>query len=193
MTLLHLPAATRVAKPWKNGGGETTDVMVRPDGASLDDFVARVSIARVASAGPFSVFPGIDRTIAILSGDGLDLAVGEAPALRLTPASGPHRFPADVATAAALLGDAVTDLNVMTRRGAAGHHMRRLDLAPDTTTALDLADALVLWVDGEGTVATPEGSVAPAALDAVACATPGRWRVTATTAVRVFVVEFRRG
>ena len=51
--------------PWKNGGGETVEVIVHPEGASLSDFGWRVSMATVASDGPFSVFPGIDRTLAV--------------------------------------------------------------------------------------------------------------------------------
>ena len=49
--------------PWKNGGGETVEVIVHPEGASLSDFGWRVSMASVASDGPFSVFPDIDRTL----------------------------------------------------------------------------------------------------------------------------------
>jgi environmental stress-induced protein Ves len=53
---------------WKNGGGSTTEIAVAPMGASLDDFDWRVSMARVASDGPFSEFAGIDRTLDILKG-----------------------------------------------------------------------------------------------------------------------------
>ena len=56
--------------PWKNGGGETTEIAVSPEGAGLDDFDWRVSMARVESSGPFSLFAGIDRTLAILEGEG---------------------------------------------------------------------------------------------------------------------------
>ncbi|WP_171524369.1 HutD family protein, partial [Acinetobacter baumannii] len=37
--------------PWKNGGGETTEIIVQPTGASLDDFDWRFSMARVGSSG----------------------------------------------------------------------------------------------------------------------------------------------
>jgi environmental stress-induced protein Ves len=46
--------------PWKNGGGETTEIAVFPDGAGLSDFDWRVSMARVDGDGPFSSFPGIE-------------------------------------------------------------------------------------------------------------------------------------
>ena len=64
--------------PWKNGGGETVEVIVHPEGASLSDFGWRVSMATVASDGPFSVFPGIDRTIVVVEGaGGLMSPIGE--------------------------------------------------------------------------------------------------------------------
>src|SRR5690348_16103916 len=61
--------------PWKNGGGETVEVTIAPEGASLDAFDWRVSMARVASSGPFSRFPGVDRTLAVLAGGGMRLDV----------------------------------------------------------------------------------------------------------------------
>ncbi|MDP1908248.1 MAG: HutD family protein, partial [Hyphomicrobium sp.] len=31
--------------PWKNGGGETTEIAISPEGAALDSFDWRVSMA----------------------------------------------------------------------------------------------------------------------------------------------------
>ena len=107
--------------PWKNGGGETSEIAVSPDGSELDAFDWRVSMARVATDGPFSTFPGVDRTLTVLEGSGLRLKVGDDAAVDLTPDSPPLSFPADVHTAARLLDGPVLDLNVMTRR-AAFHH-----------------------------------------------------------------------
>ena len=61
-----LYARDRVVSPWKNGGGTTTEVAAFPPGAPLENFGWRVSIAQVARSGPFSLFPGIDRTLALL-------------------------------------------------------------------------------------------------------------------------------
>ena len=66
--------------PWKNGGGETTEIAVSPQNASLEAFDWRVSMARVESDGPFSAFPGIDRTLAVLEGQGIELDAGRAGA-----------------------------------------------------------------------------------------------------------------
>ncbi len=62
--------------PWKNGAGRTTEIAVYPPGASLDAFLWRVSIADVERDGPFSRFPGIDRTIVLLEGGGMRLRSG---------------------------------------------------------------------------------------------------------------------
>jgi uncharacterized protein len=63
--------------PWKNGGGETAEIAVFPEGATLDDFDWRISMATVSADGPFSLFPGVDRTLSVLEGDGpiIDLNV----------------------------------------------------------------------------------------------------------------------
>ena len=56
--------------PWKNGGGVTIEIAVSPSGSSLDTFDWRVSMATVIEPGPFSSFPGIDRTLCVLTGNG---------------------------------------------------------------------------------------------------------------------------
>lgn len=119
-------AADHKRMPWKNGGGETVEIAVFPEDAGLGDFDWRVSMARVDGDGPFSSFPGVDRTLAILAGAGIVLHVeGQAPR-RLVIESEPHSFPADAATSADLVGGAVIDFNVMSRRGKIGHTVRRL-------------------------------------------------------------------
>ncbi|WP_370878591.1 HutD/Ves family protein [Pararhizobium capsulatum] len=111
--------------PWKNGGGETTEIAVYPPDADLAGFGWRISMATVANDGPFSAFPGIDRTLSILSGEGVELDIaGRAPTM-LTQSSAPLAFPADAATSARLVSGTITDLNVMTRRGQWSHRVER--------------------------------------------------------------------
>ena len=55
--------------PWRNGGGRTLELY-----KSGDD--ARISLATVASSGPFSVFPGCDRHLMLLDGTGFHLNDG---------------------------------------------------------------------------------------------------------------------
>ena len=119
-----LKASERAARPWKNGGGVTFDVASFPEGSSLDTFAWRISIAEVAGDGPFSRFEGIDRSTAILAGEGFRLVFddGRVEDLRLdAPALA---YPGDVDAQCTLLGGPVRDLNVMTRRGVYRHRLR---------------------------------------------------------------------
>ena len=119
-------AADCRSMPWRNRGGATTEICVHPPGAGLDDFGWRVSVATVASDGPFSVFADVDRTLALLAGDGLRLVFGDAAPVVLGCGSAPLSVPADVPTRSTPIVSPVTDLNVMTRRGVWRHAVARL-------------------------------------------------------------------
>jgi uncharacterized protein len=138
--------------PWKNGGGSTTEIAIGPAGASLENFDWRVSMARVASDGPFSDFAGIDRTLAVVKGNGLVLTIGKDAPVTLSSGSDPVSFPGDTPTSARLTAGEITDLNVMTRRDRFRHRLTRVH----KSTPCDFGDddiALVLSLDGETTVA----------------------------------------
>ena len=79
--------------PWKNGGGETVEIAVSPEGAGLGDFDWRVSMARVEADGLFSVFPGVDRTLSILEGEGMVLDIEGREPVTLTDASAALQLP----------------------------------------------------------------------------------------------------
>ncbi|WP_332777660.1 HutD/Ves family protein [Polaromonas sp.] len=168
-------AAECRAMPWKNGGGETTELAVFPPGASLDDFGWRVSRARVASDGAFSRFDGVDRSLAVLDGAGLVLSIGQAPAVTLAPGSPPLRFAADVATFARLVRDkeAVHDLNVMTRRDRFEHSVAPLQLHGKTTLSGYASSALLVCHRGSVQVQTPQGSAQLGPGDALWVEQPG--------------------
>lgn len=134
-----LRGADRVATPWKNGGGMTREVAIWPPRSTLNDFDWRVSIAEVHDAGPFSPFEGIDRTLVILEGC-LALTFGDR-AVELHPGSAPFAFAGDLSCAGRPIGGAVTDLNVMTRRGACTAHIRRIAAG---TASLTAASTLVV-------------------------------------------------
>lgn len=128
---------------WSNGGGETAEIAVLPEGAGLDDFDWRVSMAKVEASGPFSMFPGVDRTLSILEGKGILLSVEGRIPIRLTPRSDPLPFPADVAISAALIAGPIADLNVMTRRGRYRHKVSTHELKGSTVISFAGAEALL--------------------------------------------------
>lgn len=156
--MLVLRAANYRRMPWKNGGGETAEIAVRPEGAGLDDFDWRVSMARVSADGPFSTFAGVDRTLSILEGEGLVLEVEAIRPVTLDRDSDPFSFAADVATGSRLLGGPITDLNVMTRRGRYSHAVRRLEV--DGACDLAAAAAQLVLVNAAGDLTLRTGSSA---------------------------------
>lgn len=140
--------------PWKNGKGETAEIAIAPAGAGISDFLWRISMATVAEDGPFSLFPGTDRTLAVLDGAGIRLAIDGAEEFALTAQDSPISFPADVATTARLIGGPIHDLNVMTRRDSFRHAMRlvrapeRIDAASAVTVVLALTPLVVTGTEG---------------------------------------------
>lgn len=137
MSLRILGPADFVSMPWKNGQGVTTELAVsRVPG--VDGFDWRISTATVANAGPFSSFPGIDRSLAIVRGGSLALDVEGQGAVMLTTASGSFAFAGELAvTCAPTLadtGEPLDDFNVMTRRTAWRHSLVRRVLPPSTSS-----------------------------------------------------------
>ena len=136
MSLQAFSRATLPAMPWKNGGGTTQEIASWPPGAGLDAFGWRVSIACIAASGPFSVFPGIDRSIMLLEGDGVRLFTADGRIdHRLDVPHRPFAFSGDAALDCTLLGGASHDFNVMTRRGQWRAEVQVLDQTADLPAA----------------------------------------------------------
>lgn len=134
---------------WKNGGGETTEIIVSPDGAALDAFNWRVSMAHVATDGPFSLFLGVDRTLAVLNGNGIRLRVDGIGEVDLTKASAPFAFAADSAAGADLIDGPIHDLNVMSRRGVVRHTLSRTVINEPIRIATS-GEAVLVFIHGGG-------------------------------------------
>ncbi|MEO5624163.1 MAG: HutD family protein [Dokdonella sp.] len=131
MSALRLIAGRDCARTrWKNGGGWTTelarDVYTGGDGVSAASAAAngligsafnwRVSIAQIECDGPFSVFPGIERDLLLLEGNGIELDIGDAPPIRLAQRFGQVHFAGEASVQCRLLAGPTRDFNVMTRR-----------------------------------------------------------------------------
>ncbi|MFE2146144.1 HutD family protein [Streptomyces sp. NPDC059456] len=116
-----LRAGDRAAVAWKNGGGVTREIAAWPDGADMAGFGWRVSLAEVDADGPFSAFPGVDRTLTLAEGAGMDLGVSGARRL-VDERFAPQDFPGDAPTDCRLLDGPVVNFNVMYRRDLVRAH-----------------------------------------------------------------------
>lgn len=144
--------------PWKNGGGETREILVSPPGAGLDELDWRISLATIASDGPFSTFKGIERTLCVVRGAGIRLQVASAPPELLLETSPPYTFAGEAAASSTLVAGATVDLNVMSRRGRFRHAVKRLSiedrlqLPTIATTTIVFCQRGDLQCEADGTV-----------------------------------------
>ncbi|MCR5879230.1 HutD family protein [Phenylobacterium sp. J367] len=147
-------------------GAASREVVACPPGAGFDAFDWRISMAEVAASGPFSVFPGVDRWLAVIEGR-IRLDIEGLGSVTLGP--GDHlAFPGDAPTHGEVLKGPVLDLNVMSRRGRVRATVERIDsgrlggaeqvavaLGPATVGGVALAthDALRLGPDAAAAAA----------------------------------------
>ncbi|QEE26033.1 HutD family protein [Rhodanobacter glycinis] len=142
-----------LAKPWKNGLGRTREIAAHPSNAGMDDFLWRISVAEVDSAAPFSIFPGIDRVITLLDGDGFSMTLNGERTHALTTPCAPFAFAGEAQVAVALAGGPTRDFNLMVRRSQARGDVRACrDAGP-----LTVDDAVVLVYCARGMIDSAEG------------------------------------
>ncbi|WP_158595871.1 HutD/Ves family protein [Oleomonas cavernae] len=135
-------AESHTVMSWANGGGRTAEIVVYPPQASVAarDFLWRISMADVATDGPFSALPGFDRNLTLIAGKGMTLDAGEHGTMTVAQPFEQAVFPGDWKIDARLHDGPIEDLNVMTRRGAASasvdiilvtgrHYLRQRDAA----------------------------------------------------------------
>ncbi|WP_295991257.1 HutD family protein [Rugamonas sp.] len=187
MTALIQYASLRPA-PWKNGGGSTTEIALEPKGAGADLFDWRVSLATIAQSGPFSVFPGIDRTLALVAGDGVLLDFG-GERFVLGAADPIIEFPGEAQVHATVTDGVTTDFNVMTRRGRCRHRLEARMVRGVDELRRRSATTLVFLADGESlTVSSASERIALVRYDAVVLESEDVWTLEAAMAT-VFVVD----
>lgn len=97
-----------LTQPWKNGGGITHEIARADKDGTL---LWRLSIAEVASDGPFSAFSGLSRILTVIEGNGLylDTPRGRLDALPLQPLA----FQGDLPVASRMIDGPIRDFNVI--------------------------------------------------------------------------------
>ena len=102
---------------WRNGGGWTREIHAETPAGS-GDWDWRLSIAEITADGPFSTFPGVDREIVLLSGEGVRLHFDGGDAVELRPPHGRHRFAGEAAVHGELIDGPTHDFKLIWRRDA---------------------------------------------------------------------------
>ena len=136
------------AATWKNGGGSTMEIAIFPPEAGLMAFDWRISLATITADGPFSSFPGIDRSLMLVDGDSVQLTLDGARKVVLNAAQPMLWFPGEAAVHAQVKG-VTTDFNVMTRRDRCRHQLEKIT-AP--ARLVRRSGMTLLFVAGDGAV-----------------------------------------
>ncbi|WCN11707.1 hypothetical protein GV054_01050 [Marinomonas mediterranea] len=131
------PSSSFKRMPWKNGLGETLEIIREDDEQGV---LFRISQASVVEDGMFSDFSGLQRTLVLLSGKGMTLShSGEFSSENVLQA------PLDTAcfyggdeSIATLHSGAIEDLNIMVRKGAFKAHVQPLNDVCDFTFEVSL-------------------------------------------------------
>lgn len=192
MTML-IPFASLAPVPWKNGGGSTTEIAIEPPGSQFHDFDWRISLATITQDGPFSLFPGVDRTLALVEGPGLMLDIEDSSRFVLGDEDTIIEFPGESAIRATLGGGPTIDFNVMTRREVCHHKFGRRRLAGSSVFA-PRGDRTVLFLaEGEGlSVCSDDERIGLVRFDAIVFDTDTLWTLEAQEAT-VFIVDIFLG
>ncbi len=97
-----------VERPWRNGGGITREIAETRRGA---DLLWRLSMADVASDGPFSDFSGLMRVLTVIEGGAMELITPQGTIIA-APRE-PVRFDGGLAVTSKLTEGPLRDLNLM--------------------------------------------------------------------------------
>lgn len=119
MTAALVSLFAQAPQPWRNGGGQTRELLRRPApgaGDAADGWGLRISVADIEADGDFSAFPGVQRWFAVLEGAGVLLAL-PGGMVRQTLQSPPLCFEGAEAPGCRLIDGPTRDLNVMVQHG----------------------------------------------------------------------------
>ncbi len=134
------------ARPWRNGGGTTRELLARPTGQA---WRVRVSVADVVANGPFSAFHEVARWFAVIDGAGVVLTVDGVEHRCIADAE-PLAFSGEADTRSRLIDGPTRDLNLMLR-GVRGE-MRRV--SPDRAFR-PVTSECGLYASAAGRIRTP--------------------------------------
>ena len=98
---------------WRNGQGWTREIHAEGE---AEDWSWRLSIAEIEHDAAFSLFPGVERELMLLSGNGLRLRFDDGDCVELNPPHDRHRFAGERPLTGELIDGITHDFNLMWRR-----------------------------------------------------------------------------
>src|SRR6478672_774900 len=145
---------------WKNGAGWTSEILKvhRDDERDTNAWTWRLSIAEIDADAPFSAFPGVDRELVLLSGNGLRLRFDDGETRTLHPPHDRLRFAGERPAVGELLDGPTRDFNLMWKRGVVDAQLWHRPLVgtmvvfvdPGETWAIHLLSGQARFADDSG-------------------------------------------
>ena len=117
-SLQLIPAHEYRRERWRNGFGWTREILRSPHSETDagDAWDWRMSIAEIEQDGPFSIFPGVERELILLHGNGLRLRFDDDDVHEIEPPHGRLRFAGERIASGELIDGPTHDFNLMWRR-----------------------------------------------------------------------------
>lgn len=108
-----IPAHEYRRERWRNQQGWTREIL---RAGPADNWTLRLSIAEIEQDADFSAFPGIQRELVLLHGNGVRLRFGDGACVELLPPHQRHCFAGEAALRGELIDGPTQDFNLMWRR-----------------------------------------------------------------------------
>ncbi len=126
----------------------------------------RVSLAAISTRAPFSTFPGIDRTMCILSENGIQLEIDTRKSVVLYRNSEPFHFAGETVVSGSPLAGEALNINFMARRGKVRHHVERMRKTESSTLPYGSLGNFLFCTNGKILLTTQLHSIDLAVFDA---------------------------
>lgn len=160
-----IPANEYRRERWRNQRGWTREILRSPEHGQWD---WRLSIAEIEDDAEFSLFPGIERELVLLSGNGLRLHFADGQMHELQPPHDKLRFSGERAVRGKLIDGPTHDFNLMWRRGGVHAQLWHRPLVgpmvifaeANTTWAVHLISGHARFADDSGLASLQAGDTA---------------------------------
>jgi environmental stress-induced protein Ves len=150
--IVHLPCEKYRSMPWRNGMGVTSEIAREPSVGG--EFLWRLSLATVASSGPFSNYAGFSRSVTLIEGRGFRLDVGNQEPMVLDWPGATALFPGDAASRCSLIDGPSTDLSLMVREPGSIISVIRIQCADRLAVPLESGAMKAVFCLSGGTLVT---------------------------------------